>query len=275
MQEIKLCRMENWIKDKDLTKVCSQKEPWVIVGAPCEELHLLQGAGCCVLAELTHLQGLTEEEMAEALCKEDAVLQYENVCIYAEELSQAYLRRIWCKNKNFPVIIAETKNLLIRESVEDDAEAFAELYQDLQCRKYLELPLLDNSQEQIIAYKKYIQDYRNGQYAFFEYGMWTLVEKNTGAVVGRAGLEQQTISADNMVKTTDAMDAQIGIALGYAIHPQHRGKGYATEACKAILQYNTECDYTEKVYVKIHKKNTPSLAVYQKLGDTVELIMSE
>jgi RimJ/RimL family protein N-acetyltransferase len=78
-----------------------------------------------------------------------------------------------------------------------------------------------------------------------------------------------------MAKAADAMEEQIGIALGYAIHPQHRGKGYATEACQAILTYCKECEYTEKVYVKIHKKNTPSLAVYQKLGDTVELIMSE
>jgi RimJ/RimL family protein N-acetyltransferase len=260
MQEIKLCRMENWMRHKDFTKVCSKNEPQVIVGAPCEELHLLQEAGYCVLAELTHLQGLTEEEIAEALCKEDAVLQYENVCICAEELSQAYLCRIWCKNKKLPVVIAETENLLIRESVEDDAKAFCELYSDEECRKYLELPPADD----VKAYRQYIKDYQNGQYAFYEYGMWTLVEKNTSTVVGRAGLEQQTIAED-----------QIGLALGYAIHPKYRGKGDATEACQAILTYCKECEYTEKVYVKIHKKNTPSLAVYQKLGDTVELIMSE
>lgn len=271
MQEIKLCRMENWIKDKDLMRVCSQNELWVIVGAPCEELHLLQEAGCCILAELTHLQGLTEEEMAEALCKEDAVLQYENVCIYAEELSQAYLRRIWCKNKKLPVMIAETENLQIRESVEDDAEAFCELYNDEACRKYLELPPADDVQ----AYRKYIKDYQNGQYAFYEYGMWTLVEKNTGAVVGRAGLEQQTISVDDVLKATDAMEEQIGIALGYAIHPQHRGKGYAVEACQAILTYCKECEYAEKVYVMIHQENQASQAVYQKLKDMVELIVIE
>lgn len=271
MQEIKLCRMENWIKDEDLTGVCSKKDSRVIVGAPCEKLKLLQEAGYCVLAELTHMQGLTEEEIAEALCKEETVLQYKNVCICAGELSQAYLRRIWCKNNKLPVVIAETGRLLIRESIEEDAEVFYELYGDAECRKYLELPPADDVQ----AYRQYIKDYQNGQYAFYEYGMWTLVEKNTGAVVGRAGLEQQTISADNMTKTTDAMETQIGIALGYAIHPQHRGKGYAVEACRAILTYCKECGYTEKVYVKIDKENQASMAVYQKLGDMVELIEIE
>ncbi len=254
MQEIKLCRMENY--DKDI--------PQVIVGAPCEELRLLQDAGYCVLAELTHLQGLTEDEIAEALCKEEAVQQYENVCICAEELSQAYLRRIWCKTQRLPVLIAETERLLIRESVEEDAEAFYELYQDAECRKYLELPPVDGIPEQIGAYRKYITDYQNGQYAFYEYGMWTLVEKNSGTVVGRAGLEQQIITED-----------QVGVTLGYAILPQHRGKGYATEACQAILAYCKECEYTEKVYVKIDKENKASMTVYHKLGNSVELIVVE
>ena len=254
MQEIKLCKIENFDKNKFQ----------IVVGEPCEELLGLQEAGFCVLAELSHLQGLSEEEIAEALCKEDAVLQYENVCICSEELSQAYLRRIWCKNQKLPVMIEETERLLIRESVEDDAEAFAELYRDPKCCKYLELPPVENAQDKSAAYRKYIRDYQKGQYAFYEYGMWTLVEKASGAVIGRAGLEQQTI-----------MQEQIGLTLGYAIHPQHRGKGYATEACQAILQYNKECEYAEKVYVIIDKENQASQAVCQKLKDMVELIVIE
>ena len=250
MQEIKLCRIQKFDKNKFQ----------IVVAEPCEELCLLQEAGFCVLAELCHLQGLSEEEIAEALCREDDVLKYENVCICAEELSQAYLRRIWCKHQKLPVIIAETERLLIRESTKADAEAFAELYRDPQCRKYLELPPLDNTKEQIPAYQKYIQDYQNGQYAFYEYGMWTLVEKTSGIVIGRAGLEQQTITQE-----------QISLTLGYAILPQHRGKGYATEACKAILQYCKECEYAEKVYVKIDKENQASQAVYQKLRTVIEL----
>ena len=254
MQEIKLCRMENFDRNKFQ----------IVVGEPCEELLLLQEAGVCVLVELSHLQGLSEDEIAEALCKENAVLQYENVCICAEELSQAYLRRIWCRNQKLPVMIAETGRLLIRESVEEDAEAFAELYRDSQCCKYLELLPLENDQDESFAYRKYIRDYQNGQYAFYEYGMWTLVEKESGAVIGRAGLEQQAIAQE-----------QIELTLGYAILPQHRGKGYATEACRAILQYNKECEYAEKVCVIIDKENQVSQAVYRKLEDMVELIVIE
>ena len=86
----------------------------------------LQEKGHCVLAELKYLQGLSDEEVAEALCKEDAVIQYKNVCINAGQLSQAYLRRIWCKHVEEPVLIAETERLIIRESVEADAETFYE-----------------------------------------------------------------------------------------------------------------------------------------------------
>ena len=102
MQEIKLCRMENWIKDEDLTGVCSKKDSRVIVGAPCEKLKLLQETGYCVLAELTHMQGLTEEEIAEALCKEETVLQYKNVSSLqsASAISSSVSPCMWVSSAN-------------------------------------------------------------------------------------------------------------------------------------------------------------------------------
>lgn len=250
MQEIKLCRLEKWIE-------ASGDEAQVIVGPPCEALLRLQGSGHCVLAELSHLQGLDEGKVAEALGKEEAIMQFENVCICAEELPQAYLRRIWCNAQGIPVQIAETERLIIRESVVEDAEAFWKLYRDSECRKYLQQPpvnmeygLSKEARERgVAAYRRYIEEYRKGQYAFFEYGMWTVVEKKNGAVVGRAGLEQQKMQ----------------VSLGYAILPEYRGRGYAVEACGAILDYCKECGYEDQVAVTIDDGNAASKGVYQKL----------
>lgn len=247
MSDITLYKPENFIDEK-------KNEPYVIVGAPCDRLLELQNAGYCVLAELVHLQGLSDEEVAEALCREEAVTRYTNVCIDAGALSQGYLRRIWCRHRKIPVVVAETERLLIRESVEDDGEAFWKLYQDPACQEFLEaLPVEEQSVE---AYRRYIAQYKSGQYAFYEYGMWSAIEKVSGRCIGRAGLEQQNLPEGNL-----------GLGLGYALLPEYRGKGYATEACQAILEYCRECDYADEVYVMVGEANDASRKVYRKLKE--------
>lgn len=328
MQEIVLCKLENWKRERDASEPCVAAgasgvvaAPQIIVGPPCEELRELQAAGCCVLAELAHLQGMSEEAVAEALCKEEAVPQFENVCIHAGELPQAYLRRIWCKAQGQPVLIAETGRLLIRESMQEDAAAFLELYEDNECRKYLEAPPVtvdaqsvigqnglgqkgsgwqeavfkDNRSQLMDAYRRYIAEYCEGQYAFYEYGMWTVVEKESGAVVGRAGLELQECAGEKpelqdcigerpelqgcagekpeLQECTEAgleptSQSEPSISLGYAVLPKFRGKGYAAEACAAILEYCRECGYADKVIVKIDAENAASRKVFEKLKES-------
>lgn len=240
MKEIKLCNIEEWKK----TGIAD-----VIFGNPCQELYLLQNRGHCVLAELSYLQGLDEEQLIKAISKDEMIRKFENVCLDALQVSQGYLRRIWCKTQGVPVMIAETERLVIRESTAEDAEAFFEMYQNSECKKYLEaLPMTE-----ITEYRQYIEDYKNGQYAFFEYGMWTVVEKNSGAVVGRMGLEQQGFDE---------------IGLGYALLPKFRRKGYAVEACQAILEYCKECDYAPQVIIKIAAENTDSRKVAERLKES-------
>lgn len=225
--------------------------PYVIIGEPSERLYSLQEEGHCVLAELRTLQGLSETEVAERLCQEEAVIRYRNVCIDADALPQTYFQRIWCRHIGVPVTIAETHRLLIRESTEEDAEAFYELYREEACRKYLEQPLnsLTGKREaDLAAYVDYLRQYKNGQYGFYEYGMWSVIEKESGCCIGRAGVELQEV-----------------LCLGYALRREWRGKGYAEEACRAILEYCGVCGYAEKLYVRIAAENTASVRVWEKL----------
>ncbi len=270
MEKITLVTLEEWNKMTKVSEIerdtgkrsgeipCSNERsrhmeaPYIILGSPCKELLDLQQAGHPVLAELTYLQGLSEEAVAEALCKEEAIREFTNVCIHARELPQGYLRRILCKARKMPVLITETDRLIIRESMVEDGSAFYELYQDEASRKYLEaLPIeeKDSVEQNIKEYERYITDYQKGQYAFYEYGMWSIVEKASGRCIGRAGVELQAE----------------GFSLGYALLPQFRGKGYVTEACMAVLEYSKECEYADKIYVKIARENEASLAVYGRL----------
>ncbi len=246
MQEIKIYYLQQ-------NMPINKEEPGIIIGEPCEQLLQLQKEGFCVTAQLRKLQGLSEEETAEALCGMDDIAQYPSVCIDASQLSQAFFRRVWCRHRKEPVVIGETDRLIIRESTEADGEAFWHLYQEEACVRFLEkLPVKEDTAE---AYKQYIREYQAGQYGFYEYGMWSVIEKSSGQCIGRAGLEQNALSSEQMEV----------LSLGYALLPEYRGKGYALEACREILAYCKECGYADEVYVRIKEENTASLGVYEKL----------
>ncbi len=293
MQEIKLVKLDVWEQGVECKQVFNREEEAVacretmspvlvvVYASPCPGLVKLQKEkekyGICVLAELTHLQGLSEEEVAEALCHEEGISEYEHVCICAEELPQAYLRRIWCVARKQPVVIAETERLLIRESIEADGEAFWRLYGDASCRRYLE-PVVHESQlnksnnpwsckevgqksesepYEWKEYRQYISDYQKGQYAFYEYGMWTVTEKASGAVVGRMGLEQMSLEPGDFPV----------LSLGYALLPEYRGRGYTLEGCQAILKYCRECEYSEQVVIRVQADNETSLKIAYRLSE--------
>ena len=58
----------------------------------------------------------------------------------------------------------------------------------------------------------------------------------------------------------------IGIELGYLIDKRFRSKGYAFEACRAILDFAFTRLELDEVYAMIDEKNAPSLALAGKLG---------
>lgn len=260
MQTIKKCSIDNIIN-----------EPCVIIGAPSDALHKLQEEGKLVLCELKHLQGKTEAEIEVALQDEPAVWQYKHICIDASALPAEYFERIWYRHKGEAVVIRETERLLIRESIPEDAASFVELYRDAEVRKYVELPAPEKEfgayytrQDKVRAYETYITQYADNQYAFYEYGMWSVVEKKSGNVIGRIGLENQEIST-----------GKEEIALGYALLPEYRGKGYAYEACEAVVDYCIKCGYSTTIYVKIDPENAKSVDLYTKLHKKCKNILKK
>lgn len=249
MQKIKRCPIDNIIE-----------EECVIVGEPSDALLQLQKEGHLVLCELKHLQGKSETEMEEALQEEEAVWQYKNICIDASALPEEYFERIWYRYKGQPVVIKETERLLIRESIPEDAKSFIALYEDEDVKRFLEVPVVckevagATTNEKVAVYKDYIMQYAENQYAFYEYGMWSVVEKKNGKVIGRMGLENQVLST-----------GEEKMALGYALLPEFRGMGYACEACEAIVDYCIKCGYAMEIYVKIDPQNAKSDNLYKKL----------
>lgn len=98
-------------------------------------------------------------------------------------------------------------------------------------------------------------------YNYFGYGLWTILERKTGVIVGRCGLNP----------VTDELSPQGRIELGYLIGKEYRRRGYAWEACSKILEYGFEILDCTVLYALIHKDNVPSQALAQKLGFQKEI----
>ena len=129
-----------------------------------------------------------------------------------------------------PWIIAQTKRLLIREFTKDDP---------------LEAESADDG-DGVFSDRARREDYIDNQYRFHECGLWALVLKKSGLIIGKAG-----ITAGE---------------LGYHIYGPFRGRGYAFEACSAILGYAEEELGLRHVRIKTGEGNEASVRLAEALG---------
>lgn len=67
---------------------------------------------------------------------------------------------------------------------------------------------------------------------------------------------------------TNAPRAADAVELGYTIFPEHRGRGYATEAVRALIGWAGESHGIGRFVASIAPSNVPSLALVRRLGFT-------
>nr|WP_308650389.1 GNAT family N-acetyltransferase [uncultured Agathobacter sp.] len=156
------------------------------------------------------------------------------------ELDIEYLERVRRRYNHIPWDIGETDRCLIRELSLSDLPALYELYAKPGMTDYVE-PLYDYETE--LEYQK---AYIENMYGFYEYGMWLVFSKETGKLIGRAGLEHDE--------------------LGYMIAPELQNLGYATEVCRFIIDYARENTDFEELYCRIDERNEASVRLAKKLG---------
>jgi RimJ/RimL family protein N-acetyltransferase len=56
------------------------------------------------------------------------------------------------------------------------------------------------------------------------------------------------------------------VELGYTVFPEERGRGYATEAARALVDWAAEAHGIRRFVASVAPGNEPSLAVVRKLG---------
>lgn len=148
----------------------------------------------------------------------------------------------YARKKNEPMVVAKSDRLLVRETCLSDIPAFYEIYEDEEICKYMEGLHRDPDEEEAYL-KKYIEEV----YPFYNYGMWTLIYKETGEIIGRAGLEPKGDKAE----------------LGYLISKKFRGMGLGTEAVNLVLEYAEEMQPLEEICARVRSDNEVSVHILE------------
>lgn len=164
-----------------------------------------------------------------------------------EELGADYVLKMYQRKNNIPWTIAQTENLIIRESKADDIESFYEIYDDEKIAKFCQNLDVDRADG-----RAFLESYIENMYRVYGFGLWSIVRKSDNKIIGRAG-----------IFVREGFD---GIELGYLIDRNERNRGYALECVKAILQVAFEDYYCEKLRCIIDNENIESISLAKKLG---------
>lgn len=149
-------------------------------------------------------------------------------------------------------IFAATERLILRELIPSDEKGMFTLDADPEVHKYLgNQPV--TSMEEIRAAIRFIRQ----QYVDNGIGRWAVIEKATNQFVGWAGLKLITTPINNRVGYYD---------LGYRFIKQYWGKGYASEAAKAIVDYGFNRMGLKEIYGMVETGNIASRKVLEKAG---------
>ncbi len=96
-----------------------------------------------------------------------------------------------------------------------------------------------------------------GEWELRQTGQWAVVEKASQQLVGFAGLSNPMV------------EGWPGVEVGWGLHPQAWGQGYATEAATRVVTYAWTKPQFTQLFSFIHPDNHRSVAVARRLGFTL------
>jgi [ribosomal protein S5]-alanine N-acetyltransferase len=105
------------------------------------------------------------------------------------------------------------------------------------------------------------------------YGDRAIILKSNGRLIGAVGYVPclapfaQIPELKNTQTTTGGFTPELG--LFYAVDPEYQGRGYATEAARAMIEHAFNRVHVERVVAMTDYSNTASQKVMQKLGMTI------
>lgn len=149
-------------------------------------------------------------------------------------------------------LILETDRLLLRELQLSDAEAFFAMDKNPKVHQHLwnkPVQKIEEIIEIILAVRQ--------QYVDNGIGRFAMISKKTDEFIGWAGLKFNTEAVNHKVNFYD---------IGYRLDEKFWGKGYASEAAEAWLNYGFETMKIKTMEAAAHFDNAASNRILQKIG---------
>ena len=152
---------------------------------------------------------------------------------------------------NAVMAIVETPRLVLRPPIGSDIEPMMVIHQDPDVMKYLDSHV---SGDIGVAWRNVA--IMIGHWSISGFGPWTIVLKESSQIIGRAGLWYPAGAAN--------------VELGWMIRRSDWGRGFATEAARAALNWAWQHVDTDHIVSLISAANRPSIRIAEKLGQRLE-----
>jgi ribosomal-protein-alanine N-acetyltransferase len=143
----------------------------------------------------------------------------------------------------------ETERLILRRFAETDVDAVFALRGDAEMMRFIRAP---QNRRESVNWLKLV----SGLWETERIGFCAVIEKQSGALIGWCGLWRLQETGETEV--------------GYAIAQKFWGRGLATEAAGALLDYGFKTLNLDKIAAVARPENTGSRRVMEKLGMTFD-----
>jgi RimJ/RimL family protein N-acetyltransferase len=143
----------------------------------------------------------------------------------------------------------ETERLVLRMFRESDTDAYAEMVGDPEVMRFLGKQM--SRQE---AWRNMAMVI--GHWHLRGFGFWAVEEKESGELVGRVGCWRP--------------EGWPGLEVGWTLRRRSWGRGYATEAARASMNYAFDELGQRRVVSLIAPENVNSIRVAERLGERPE-----
>ncbi|HWK69059.1 MAG TPA: GNAT family N-acetyltransferase [Rhizobiaceae bacterium] len=148
--------------------------------------------------------------------------------------------------------VLETQRLVLRGHRPEDFEAHSAMWVDPLVTRFIGGQPFPRDQ----AWVRFLR--HAGMWQVMGFGFWAIEEQATGRLIGEAGFHELRRVIEPSIEGT--------LETGWALRPEAHGKGFATEAVRALLAWGMERFPGKRVTCLIEPDNFASLRVAAKTG---------
>ncbi len=147
------------------------------------------------------------------------------------------------------MVIAETQRLMLRHFHIVDGEAMDRVFADPEVMRY------GDGTKDSAWVRNWLRGCLEDFYSKWGFGLWAVVERSSGSVIGFCGLSRFS-----------DVGGQPETEIGYRLAREFWGRGFATEAERAVRDYGFGTLNLSRMISIIDPRNSASINVARKIG---------